>query len=55
MKKADEHIIDRLIILGCIDKNEVLDEFSVVQEIDNPFKKGPSAQRFSKLELFEVC
>ena len=54
MNKAEEYLIDRMIVLGCVRGSELLDELSVVQEVDNPFKKGESAQRFSKIELFEV-
>lgn len=54
MKRAEEHLIDRLIVLGCVDQFLVHDDLTVLQEVDNPFKGGPLGQRFSKDDLIEV-
>lgn len=54
MKRAEEYLVDRLIILGCVDQAAVHDELVKLQEIDNPFKTGALGQRFSKDELLEV-
>ena len=54
MKRVEEYLVDRLIILGCIDGAIIHDDIMMLQEIDNPFKSGPLCQRFSKNELIEV-
>lgn len=45
--------VDRVIVMGCVEGNSVLDDLVILEQVDNPWAKS-SQPRFSKSELLEV-
>lgn len=48
-------MIDRFMVIGCIEKDMTHNEPILQEEIDNPFTKSYSAQRFSLKEVLEFA
>ena len=54
MKETTMHMIERLLVVGCIDQDRIYDSLTLLEEVDNPFSKRAKDQRFSLKEILEV-